>query len=75
MNYGQPENLRGKADHSGRRLAVEHILGMPAAGDSAETILKGYPWLEMEDIQACLVYARRMVSHEKVEPLLVGTGA
>jgi len=28
-----------------------------------------------EDIQACLVYARRMVSHERVEPLLVGTGA
>jgi len=29
----------------------------------------------MEDIQACLVYARRMVGHERVEPLLVGTGA
>jgi hypothetical protein len=25
--------------------------------------------------QACLVYACRMVSHERVEPLLVGTGA
>jgi uncharacterized protein (DUF433 family) len=54
---------------------VEHILGMLAAGDAPETILKGYPWLEMEDIQACLVYARRMVSHERVEPLLSGTGA
>jgi uncharacterized protein (DUF433 family) len=48
---------------------------MLAAGDAPETILKGYPWLEMEDIQACLVYARRMVSHERVEPLLSGTGA
>lgn len=38
-------------------------------------ILKGYPWLEMEDIQACLVYARRMVSHKRVEPLLAITGA
>jgi len=28
----------------------------------------------MEDIQACLVYARRMVSHERVEPLLMGSG-
>jgi uncharacterized protein (DUF433 family) len=33
----------------GHRLAVEHILGMLAAG-----ILSGYPWLEAEDIQACL---------------------
>jgi hypothetical protein len=29
----------------------------------------------MEDIQACLVFARGMVSHEKVEPLLKRTGA
>ena len=43
----------------GRRLAVEHVLGMLAAGDTVETILQGYPWLEKEDIQACLVYARR----------------
>jgi uncharacterized protein (DUF433 family) len=45
---------------------VEHILGMLAAGDRPETILQGYPWLEIEDIQACLVYARRLVGHERV---------
>jgi uncharacterized protein (DUF433 family) len=39
----------------GRRLAVEHVLGMIAAGDTAETILEGYPWLQREDVQACLV--------------------
>jgi uncharacterized protein (DUF433 family) len=70
-----PKIFGGKPIIRGRRLAVEHVLGMLAAGDTLETILKGYPWLEMEDIQACLVYARRMVSHERVEPLLVGTGA
>ncbi len=70
-----PKIPGGKPIIRGRRIAVEHILGMLAAGDTPETILKGYPWLEMEDIQACLVYARRMVSHERVEPLLVGTGA
>jgi len=31
---------------------------MLAAGDSIEVILKGYPWLEKEDIQACLLYAQ-----------------
>src|SRR3972149_6125526 len=69
-----PKIFAGKPIIRGRRLAGEHILGMLAAGDTPETILKGYPWLEMEDIQACLVYARRMVSHARVEPLLVGTG-
>ncbi len=53
----------------GRRLAVEHVLGMLAAGDSPETILKGYPWLEREDIQACLVYARRLAARERIELL------
>ena len=38
------------------RIAVEHVLGMLAAGDSAETILHEYPILEPEDIQACLLY-------------------
>ncbi len=63
--------FNGKPIIRGRRLAVEHILGMLAAGDTPETILEGYPWLEREDIQACLVYAHRLVSHERVEPLLV----
>jgi uncharacterized protein (DUF433 family) len=55
-------------------MAVEHILGMMAAGDSIETIRGGYPWLEREDILACLVYAHRMVAHERVEPLLQEAG-
>ncbi len=63
-----PQIFGGKPIIRGRRLAVEHILGMLAAGDTIETLLEGYPWLEREDVQACLVYARRLVSHERVEP-------
>ena len=70
-----PKIFGGKLIIRGRHIAVEHILGMLAAGDPPETILKGYPLLEMEEIQASLVYARGMVSHKRVEPLLVGTGA
>lgn len=66
-----PEIFNGKPIIRGRRLAVEHILGMLAAGDSPETILEGYPWLELEDIQACLIYAHRLVSNERIEPLIV----
>lgn len=69
-----PKNFGGKPIIRGRRFAVEHVLGMLAAGDSPETILQGYPWLEMDDIKACLVYARRLVGHERVEPILLETG-
>jgi uncharacterized protein (DUF433 family) len=64
-----PKIFGGKPIIRGRRLAVEHILGMLAAGDSSETILEGYPWLEPEDVQACLVYAHKVVGHERIEPL------
>lgn len=66
-----PKIFGGKPIIRGRRLAVEHVLGMLAAGDSPETIVDGYPWLELEDVQACLVYARRMVGHESIEPLTI----
>ena len=45
-----PRIFGGKPIIRGRRLAVEHVLGMLAAGDTPETILSGYPWLEPEDI-------------------------
>jgi uncharacterized protein (DUF433 family) len=68
-----PEILGGKPIIRGRRLGVEHILSMLAAGDSPETILEGYPWLEPHDIRACLVYARRVVGSERLEPLVLGS--
>jgi uncharacterized protein (DUF433 family) len=64
-----PAIFGGKPIIRGRRLAVEHVLAMLAAGDSPETILQGYPWLELDDIRACLIYARRLVGRERVEPL------
>lgn len=65
-----PAIFGGKPIIRGRRLAVEHVLGMLAAGDRAEDILAAYPWLEPDDIQACLAYAHRIVAHERVEPVI-----
>ena len=48
------------------RIAVEHVLGMLAAGDDAETILGEYPVLEPEDIQACLLFAHRSLAGEHI---------
>jgi uncharacterized protein (DUF433 family) len=68
-----PNIFGGKPIIRGRRLAVEHVLGMLAANDSIETILEGYSWLRREDVLACIAYARKVVGHERVEPFLVGT--
>lgn len=67
-----PNIFGGKPIIRGRRIAVEHILGMLAAGSTIEELLEGYPFLEREDIYACLIYAHRMVAHERVEPAIVG---
>lgn len=63
-----PDIFGGKPVVRGRRLAVEHVLAMLAAGDDVDTILEGYTWLEREDVLACLAYAHRLVGHERVEP-------
>ncbi len=70
-----PKIFGGKPIIRGHRLAVEHVLGMLAAGDTAAKICEGYSWLEPEDIQACLLYARRVVGNERVEPLFVDATA
>lgn len=66
-----PEIFGGKPIIRGKRLAVEHILGMLAVGDTPEVILQGYDWLEKDDILACLVYAQRLVGHERIEPIII----
>ena len=62
-----PHIYDGKPIIRGRRLAVEHILQMMAAGDTPDDLLRAYDWLERDDIQACLVYAARVVGRERVD--------
>jgi uncharacterized protein (DUF433 family) len=61
-----PAIFGGKPIIRGMRLAVEHVLGMLAAGDSPEKLLAEYPFLEPADIQACIAYAHRSLSGEQV---------
>ena len=70
-----PRIFGGKPIVRGHRLAVEHVLGMLAAGDTAETLTQAYAWLEREDVLACLAYARRVVGHERVQPRIVDQAA
>ncbi len=70
-----PDIFGGKPIIRGRRLAVEHVLGMLAAGDTTEALLSAYPWLEKEDLQACLLYAHKLVAQERIEPLHLSLAA
>jgi len=69
-----PDMLGGKPTIRGRRLAVEHVLGMLASGDSPEEIMEGYAWMEREDILACLAYAYRVIAGERFAPRYVESG-
>jgi uncharacterized protein (DUF433 family) len=63
-----PDFFGGKPIIRGRRLAVEHVLGMLSAGDTPETLLRAYPWLEPDDIKACQIFRRRLIGPEIIEP-------
>lgn len=52
-----PVVFGGKPCTRGLRFPVSRQLGLLAAGETAETILSLYPYLESEDIQEALYYA------------------
>ena len=50
----------GKPTIRNMRFTVTQLLELLAAGMTDEDILLDYPYLEKEDISACLVYAAKM---------------
>ena len=62
-----PQQCGGRPCLRGMRVRVSDVLDLFAAGLSAEEILQELPYLEPEDLQACLQYAAREINH----PVLV----
>jgi uncharacterized protein (DUF433 family) len=52
-----PAIMGGKPCIRGLRITAGTVLGLLAAGESRERILKAYPLLEPEDLDAVLAYA------------------
>ena len=67
-----PAVMGGKPCIRGTRVTVGTILGLLAASHSREEILRGYPYLEAEDISAALEYAAWRVEERE---LALGAGA
>ncbi|HEY2250868.1 MAG TPA: DUF433 domain-containing protein, partial [Planctomycetaceae bacterium] len=66
-----PKVLVGKPVIRGTRIAVEFLIELLANGWTHEQILKNYPHLAEDDIQAALHYAAETVKREHVYPLPV----
>ena len=68
-----PKICHGKPCIRGTRIMVYIILDNLTAGVSREEILKSYPTLQPEDIDAALAYASEVV-RERIIPISVEQG-
>ena len=59
-----PQIMGGRACIRGMRITVSLVLSLVANGMKEEEIIEAYPYLEVEDIQACLNYAAFLASEE-----------
>jgi uncharacterized protein (DUF433 family) len=62
-----PNICTGKPCIRDLRFPVSRILGLLASGETKESILKAYPYLEPEDIDEALRYGAYLAEEETVE--------
>jgi uncharacterized protein (DUF433 family) len=62
-----PAVLTGKPCIRHLRFPVSRLLGLLAAGETRESILKAYPYLEAGDIDEALRYAAFLSEDETIE--------
>ncbi len=67
-----PTVLVGKPVVRGTRIAVEFVLDLVASGWSFDQVLENYPGLTVEDIRACVAYAKDVLAEERVFPAAHG---
>lgn len=68
-----PLICHGKACIKGTRIMVSVILDNLAVGVSPQELLKSYPSLGLDDIQAGIAYAAELAC-ERIVPMAVGAG-
>ncbi len=58
-----PAVVHGRPAIRGLRIRVSDILSLLADGATEAEILEDYPYLEADDIRACLAYAAAQADH------------
>ena len=61
------EVMSGKPCIRNLRFPVSRLLGLLASGETAQSILKSYPYLEEEDIHEALNYAAMLADEQVIE--------
>ncbi len=69
-----PNVCHGKPCIKGTRIWVSLILDFLASGSTVDEILKEYPQLTREDIQACMAYGAEAVRERFIPVVLEGRG-
>jgi len=62
-----PNVCLGKPCIRGLRFPVSRLLGLLASGETKESILNAYPYIEAQDIEEALRYAAYLAEEETVE--------
>ncbi len=62
----RPGQCGGRPCVRGMRLRVSDVIELIAGGMTEPQILADYPYLESDDIRACLVFAALRVSHTEI---------
>jgi uncharacterized protein (DUF433 family) len=58
-----PAVCGGRPTVAGTRMRVTDVLEMLASGATAEEIVRDFPYINIEDIRACLAYAAGAADH------------
>ncbi len=59
-----PDLCNGKPTIRGKRITVQTIVEFLSVGESHDEILKQFPSLDENDIQACLQFASQLMNHK-----------
>jgi uncharacterized protein (DUF433 family) len=62
----RPGQCGGRPCIRGMRMRVSDVIDLIAGGMTDAQILADYPYLEPDDIRACLVFAALRVSHTEI---------
>ena len=67
----RPDVFGGKPIIRDMRISVELVLSLLSQGATQEELLDDYPFLEADDIRACIAYAHTVIAGDTLAPVSV----
>lgn len=64
-----PAVMHGKPCIRNMRFSVAQMLELLAAGMTTEEVQNDYPYIEKEDVWACMQYASKVLNTKNITPL------